>query len=31
MRTAFFVDAGQVFDADRNFDPALMKFACRPV
>ncbi|KPP97843.1 outer membrane protein assembly factor BamA [Marinobacter sp. HL-58] len=23
MRTAFFVDAGQVFDADRNFDPAL--------
>ncbi len=23
MRTAFFLDAGQVFDADRNFDPAL--------
>ncbi|MEX2474969.1 outer membrane protein assembly factor BamA [Marinobacter sp.] len=22
MRTAFFVDAGQVFDADRDFDPA---------
>jgi len=23
MRTAFFVDGGQVFDADRNFEPAL--------
>jgi outer membrane protein insertion porin family len=23
MRTAFFLDAGQVFDADRNFDWAL--------
>jgi outer membrane protein insertion porin family len=22
MRTAFFVDAGQVFDSDRDFDPA---------